>query len=316
MKELIAQPVVSVCIPMYNASRYIEQALNSILQQTYKRIEIIVVDDHSSDQSLEVAKRYTSLGVKVVVNPKKGACAARNYAFQQSTGQFIKFMDADDLCDIALIERQVSAIVHRSDFTLAFSPLSMLFPDGEVVRPQRSIDRDFQPGIDLQAEIWKFGGFNCPHCYLMHRELAEQAGGWDETLLKNQDAEYYSRVLALADCAVSVATARVIWRQTNVGISSQTNQEAVRSMAESLIKIARVLLSSSSSDDISGICGRYVGLFVFKNYPAIKPVLPRIIDAMRELNVELVLPDRRLLGVLRPIVGWKIAATVMNKYGL
>lgn len=90
--------IVSVIIPAYNVERYLEDCLNSVLKQTYKNIEIIIVDDGSKDKTLEIARNYKKEGnnVTVVHQENGGVCAARNRGLELATGKYIMFLDADD----------------------------------------------------------------------------------------------------------------------------------------------------------------------------------------------------------------------------
>ncbi len=91
------KPLVSILIPCYNAEAWLAQTLESALAQTWSPTEIIVVDDGSKDRSLEIAKAFEPRGVKVISQHNQGASAARNRAFQESQGDFIQYLDADDL---------------------------------------------------------------------------------------------------------------------------------------------------------------------------------------------------------------------------
>lgn len=104
-------PLVSVLIPLYNAQQYIADTIIKIKRQTYPNIEVIIVDDHSTDESLKVAQQYASEQIHVYVNPLKGGNSARNYAFLQSKGEYVKFMDADDYCSDNLIKSQIERIL-------------------------------------------------------------------------------------------------------------------------------------------------------------------------------------------------------------
>lgn len=101
------EPLVSILIPCYNAEKWLAETLESALAQTWDNIEIIVVDDGSTDKSLAVAKQFEPDGVKVISQANKGASAARNRAFQESQGDFIQYLDADDLLVPDKIELQV-----------------------------------------------------------------------------------------------------------------------------------------------------------------------------------------------------------------
>lgn len=102
--------LVSILIPCYNAEPWLAETLESALQQTWKNTEIIVVDDGSSDGSLAVAKKFESNGVKVISQTNKGASAARNRALQEAQGDFIQYLDADDLLAPDKIERQMQLL--------------------------------------------------------------------------------------------------------------------------------------------------------------------------------------------------------------
>jgi glycosyltransferase involved in cell wall biosynthesis len=102
------QPLVSVIIPNYNYGRYLSEAIDSVLAQTYSNIEIIVVDDGSSDNSLEILAAYEKKGIKVIQQKNSGVGAARNIGAAKSKGKFIAFLDADDIWIPTKIERQLA----------------------------------------------------------------------------------------------------------------------------------------------------------------------------------------------------------------
>ena len=99
-------PKVSILIPLYNSENYIEETIQSCLNQTYENIEIIIVDDGSTDKSLQIAKSFESGKLKVYSQPNSGACKARNLAFEKSIGDYIQYLDADDLLSENKIENQ------------------------------------------------------------------------------------------------------------------------------------------------------------------------------------------------------------------
>lgn len=99
--------MVSVIIPVHNAAQYLEQSVECILYQTYKDIEIIVVDDGSTDDSAEIAARFP---VKLIQQENKGVSAARNKGMEVASGDYLHFMDADDFIDLGFYEKMVNAI--------------------------------------------------------------------------------------------------------------------------------------------------------------------------------------------------------------
>lgn len=112
---------VSVIIPVYNAEKYINQCLDSIVGQTLRDIEIICVDDGSSDRSLEILREYQERDdrVKVIEQPNGGAGAARNNGLRHATGEYLSFLDADDFFEPDMLEEAVAAAeTYKADFVV------------------------------------------------------------------------------------------------------------------------------------------------------------------------------------------------------
>ena len=103
------KPLVSILIPAYNAERWIGQTILSALAQTWPRKEIIVIDDGSRDQTLQVARQFASEDVFIVAQENQGAAAARNKALQLCQGEYIQWLDADDLLSPDKIAKQAAA---------------------------------------------------------------------------------------------------------------------------------------------------------------------------------------------------------------
>src|SRR2546423_13130380 len=105
----VMNPLVSILIPAYNAQEWIGDTIQSALGQTWPATEIIIVDDGSKDQTLAMARRFASKKVTVVTQTNQGAAAARNRAFSMSQGEYIQWLDADDLLAPDKIARQIRA---------------------------------------------------------------------------------------------------------------------------------------------------------------------------------------------------------------
>ena len=310
-------PLVSILIPLYNSAQYIEGTINKALSQTYSNIELVIVDDHSTDNSLEIAKKFSSEKVHIYSNPKKGGNSARNYAFEMCKGEYIKFMDADDYCTDDMIEKQMERILKDGDKdTLIFSPVKMLYPDGILFLPPRDIDKDYIPGIELLIDIWRGKGWNCPHCHLIHRDLFIKSGGWNENIIKNQDGDFFARVAAKASKSLFVNDVFAIWRQTGTGVSSQISLKAQESMLQTYDIISHLILDYKDNEENRYNCARYIGGFVYGYYPQIEPIMPKVYEILDYLQQPLILPKRKVLKLLRVLLGWKIALHLIHKYNL
>lgn len=310
-------PLVSILIPLYNAEQYIEETITRALKQTYPNIELIIVDDHSTDNSLEIAQKHSSDKVHIYTNPNKGGNSARNYAFQMCNGEYIKFMDADDYCTDDMIEKQMERMLADGDKdTLIFSPVKMLYPDGRLFLPPREIDKDYVPGIELLIDIWRGKGWNCPHCHLLHRELFIKSSGWDENVIRNQDGEFFARVASNASKSLSVNNVYAIWRQTSNGVSKRNDLESHRSVLITFIRIISLILNYKDTKETRYICAYHIGEFLYMYYPAIYPLIPEILDIYKKLDTGIILPNRKILKILRSLIGWKSALFIIRKFKL
>src|SRR5258705_639331 len=115
------KPLVSILIPAYNSEEWIADTIQSAIAQTWQRKEIIVVDDGSRDRTAEVARRFASKKVTVVSVENGGAAAARNHAFKLSQGDYIQWLDADDLLAPDKIQRQLATLEGAEDKQILLS---------------------------------------------------------------------------------------------------------------------------------------------------------------------------------------------------
>src|SRR5436190_21416721 len=116
-------PLVSILIPAFNAREWIAETIQSALRQTWPRKEIIVLDDGSADETLVVARRFESDEVRVISQPNQGAASARNKAFSLSRGDYIQWLDADDLLSPDKVAHQIKIAKEANDpLTLLSSP--------------------------------------------------------------------------------------------------------------------------------------------------------------------------------------------------
>lgn len=181
---------VSILIPCYNAEQYVGEAIESALCQKAESIEVIVVDDGSTDNSVNVLKSFGNR-IRWETGPNKGACAARNRAFELSTGEFIQFLDADDKLAPNKVERQLPLLLSdRADVVLCKLGL---FGDERGERPEKRPHP--HPEGDPFLYFSSYGiGTPAP---LHRRSLVQKAGGFLIGLRRGQEADFHLRLAAL-----------------------------------------------------------------------------------------------------------------------
>src|SRR5207237_10738940 len=189
-------PLVSILQTAYNAERWIGDTIQSALTQTWPRTEIIIVDDGSRDRTLRVARQFASRNVSVVTQQNQGASAARNKAFELCQGDYIQWLDADDLLAPDKIARQMEAATElKSRRTLISSAWGYF-----IYSRNRASFVPTALWCDLASVEWlirKIGqNLQMPTAtWLVSRELTQSAGSGDARLLVDDDGECFSRVV-------------------------------------------------------------------------------------------------------------------------
>lgn len=137
------KPTVSVVIPCYNAAPFLRETLDSAINQTYPPLEILLIDDGSTDDSAAIAESYGP-PVRVIRQPNQGESVARNRGIDEAKGDWIAFLDADDLWDAQKTEKQVAALSNASpDIICCYADLYFFYPDGRKESvPRRRLDQD------------------------------------------------------------------------------------------------------------------------------------------------------------------------------
>jgi glycosyltransferase involved in cell wall biosynthesis len=225
MKTEGSPPTVSVVIPNFNRMDLIGETLTSILNQTRPPNEIIVVDDGSTDQSVDVIKRFEP-HVTLLVQENAGPAAARNRGFSASQGQFIQFFDSDDLCAPNKIEVQLAAMLDTGA-DVAYSPwLQAELCDGialyrEPALQQRPLPSNHPPEYFF-VRSWVTTFQPC----LFRREILEKAGPFSKELKPSEDSELLLRILLAGAKLVHVPDTLVLYR---LHPSNQISGSALRS---------------------------------------------------------------------------------------
>jgi len=264
------KPLVSILIPAYNSEEWISDTLRCAIAQTWEPKEIIVVDDGSTDRTLTIARQFESDQLRVVTQKNQGAAATRNKAYSLCQGDYIQYLDADDLMRPDKIAKQMEALgsslnkhtllsgswgkfmyrYHRTKFIP-----SELWCD---LSPVEWLMRKMQFNIYMQTASW-----------LVSRELAKAAGPWDTTLLGDDDGEYFCRVLLASDGVRFVPEARVYYRSSGasslsyIGNSDRKMEAQWRSMELHI----RYIRSLEDSARVRAACVTYLQNWLVFFYP-------------------------------------------------
>jgi glycosyltransferase involved in cell wall biosynthesis len=201
-------PLVSIIIPSYNHERFVGEAIRSALDQTLTDIEVIVVDDASSDRSPQVIRSFSDARVQCVIQPQNlGISAAINKGISLANAPYVAVMGSDDVFLPEKLETQVAILDNRPDVAVAFSDIHLIDGDGQIY-PQREATPASQFTIlnrsrrQWLAHMFQSGNCFCHPSSVMRKACLEQVGGYDERLLQLQDFEMWLRVLMRWDIHV------------------------------------------------------------------------------------------------------------------
>lgn len=305
-----AKPLVSILIPAYNAQEWIAETLRSALAQTWEPKEIIVVDDGSTDQTLAVARQFESESLRVVSQKNHGAASARNTALAHSKGDYIQWLDADDLLAPDKILRQIEAVdPSRRKRTLLSGPFGQFM--------YRWYQARFVPSElwnDLSPTDWllkKMGQnlFMQTATWLVSRELAEAAGPWDTRLRGNDDdGEYFCRVLLASDGVQFVPEARVYYRVFGLDSLSYIGASDVKREALWLSMQMHIgyMKSLEDSPRSRAACVDYLQRNLFYFYPNRPDITAEAQQLARDLGGELGRPHLSWeYACIKSVIGWK-----------
>jgi len=214
------RPLVSVIVPAHNAEAFLDRTLASALRQTYEALEIVVVDDGSSDRTRSIAegRAMRDPRIRVIAQPNRGVVSARNRALEDARGELIAPLDADDVWDPTKIERQVARLLEVSDETgLVYCWWLSIDTEDRIVdrSPEWTIEGH---AADLLLEVNWTGNASVP---LYRRSCIDAVGGY---AIENDACEDWDLALRVSErFAVAVVPAPLVgYRRHGGGLSAGT----------------------------------------------------------------------------------------------
>lgn len=308
------QPLVSICIPCHNAAPYIGAALDSLLAQTWQNLEIIVVNDGSTDVSAEVLESYKVRGVRVIHEKCGSAALARNRALKEVTGDYIKFFDADDLLSPEMIEKQMARLIRRTD-AVASAEWGRFYGELSTFKSNpQSVWRDME-SMEWLVEAWRDARpMMQPGMFLIPKTVLDRSGGWDEELTLIDDFEFFSRVLCHAKEVLFTPEAVLYYRSGITGsLSGQKSRKAVESQYHSLLRGTGHLLAVRQDTAAKLSSANMLQDFIYTYYPDHADLRAKLARRVLELGGSDLSPDGPpSFLTLQKIIGWKAAKRIQK----
>lgn len=300
--------LVSVLIPCFNCESYLAPCLESVLGQTYPRIEVVVVDDGSTDGSLALARRFEKHGVKVISQQNRGQPAALNAGFAVALGDYIQYLDADDVLDRDKIKVQIERLASADRLAMASGAWCRFRNDlSEAMFAAEAVWQDLS-GVDWLITSWLGGGMMPVFAFLTPRELVERAGPFNERLVRNNDLDFFSRVMLLSSGVLFCNDARGYYRSGQPTMSRRRDRAALVSAFEAIDISSRRLLERCNSSRASEACATQFQRFVYDTYPQALDLVAQAERRVSELGGSGLRPGGgRVFQLLAKCFGWKFA---------
>ncbi|MGB3693669.1 MAG: glycosyltransferase [Spirulinaceae cyanobacterium] len=208
-------PTISVIIPAYNAEKTIQLTINSVLQQTWSDFEILVIDDGSNDSTLDKIATIADKRIKVLSQQNRGVSASRNLGISLAKGEYIAFLDADDLWQPNKLKEQLEALKNNPQAAVAYSWTDYIDESGSFLHPGEHKTLNGNVYQEILVHNFVENGSNP----LIKKAALQEVGNFDECLAYGEDWELWTRLAAKYNFVVLPCT-HILYRMGSNSASS------------------------------------------------------------------------------------------------
>jgi glycosyltransferase involved in cell wall biosynthesis len=319
--------LVSVILPVYNSAAYLERTIKSVLFQTYPQLELIIIDDGSTDQSVEIANKYAHLpNVRLITQINAGAAIARNTGLKSAKGNYIQFIDAGDVISKDKIEKQVASL-HGDFDKLAVCNYKIFKKESELQASnfpdQSSFIFSSNNPQEFLINLWGGNGernFIQTNCWLVPKKLIDKAGVWREYRCPDDDGEFFARVILASNGIVYTPGVYNYYHapigETNQLSKSKNHKYLMNTLLTIDLKYHYLLKKGFHTKIKKAISSQYL-MFAVDVYPA-QPVLSKIAyRRYKRLNEKAKIPvlGGSLVELCKYLLGWRITKSIKGLLG-
>ena len=313
-------PLVSVLIPCFNAEQWIGETIESVYRQTWENIEIVIINDGSTDGSLAEINRQKSPRMKVIDQTNRGQNATLNRALSESSGAFIQYLDADDALEQNKIKNQMIRLEGNTDcvatcsWRVISSSAAVDFVDPAPVKAGPFGER--VPVDWLVENWWEGGGMMYPAMWLIPVDILRRSGPWREDVTLMNDTEFFGRVVLAARAVLLCPDSLSYYRKGHPSLSSVKTPRAWRSYFDVMELCVDRLLAIESSDRT-----RRVASFMWQRLANSCYPYQRALGSEAQRRAELLHADRLYMpagpayNLISAILGWKTARSLQVMFG-
>lgn len=315
--------LVSVIIPVYNGASYLSACIESVLAQSHQNLEIIIVDDGSSDDSLKVAMKFENERIHIISQNRKGASSARNSGLSISKGNFIQFLDADDLLGEHKLKNQLQVLLEKPGYIANCSTIHFYDSDNIAnLRPSAYEDNFYESTTEKDEfliKLWggysAFGSMVATHAWLIPKSLIAVAGGWNTTLTTDDDGEFFARIILNCKGIIYCPDIFVYYRKQYLpSLSRLDSEEKLRSLLLSATLKTDHLLSVNSSEAAKLATYKIILDIVVNSYQKYPDIYKTALQALPTVKNNKYVPSigGPVIQKIARYLGWKTALNLQK----
>lgn len=319
------KPLVSIIIPFHNAENYMEETIQCVINQTWENKELILIDDGSKDSSKKIAKKFENSWIKIFEQENKGASVARNLGLEYAKGDFIQFLDSDDLLSTNKIETQVCELIkHPKSIAVCSTIHFKNNKDLEFLKPSHYEEKflfNSDSPADFLINLWggndNEGSMVQTNAWLVPKSIIEKAGKWEEFYSPDDDGEYFSRVILASDGIRYVKGCSNYYRKVENGLANRNSYEALNGVYQStLLKQKNLFKYRNNNNEAKFAIARILIALAVEAYPNHESLSKKIEQDIKELGNYKYIPisGGPIIQKLSFILGWKLARFAQFSY--
>jgi glycosyltransferase involved in cell wall biosynthesis len=280
----LIKPLISVIIPVYNCEKYIYNSISSVLGQTFKDFELIIVNDGSEDNSLEIINQFNDLRMSVYSKSNEGQCKTLNYGLTKSKGKYIKYLDSDDLMNESHLELLINTVENyaKPDDDLLYISEFQRFSSENKLWPKtnRSEWSDNSPYNFLIKALSNEFDMLPAWQWLIPISVIKKTGNWNEALGLGNDFDYSVRLI-LNSSRIVFCPGSIIYYRTGLdkNMSSNLSSSTILSVLESSRIAITNILGRYNSVEIRQLCAQKLLRWLHDYLPFINSKLIKEVES-------------------------------------
>jgi len=321
-------PLVSIIIPVYNSERYLSKAIESALAQTWPNKEIIIVDDKSTDNSLELINSFENKIVKISRQENGGASAARNDGLTAAKGDYIQFLDSDDILSADKVEMQVKSLNNTTDKIAVCSTVHFFDESSRLSLQPSFYEEKFiyttNDPVEFVIRLWGGHDFNAsmvqPNAWLTPRTLIEQSGYWNEKLSRDDDGEFFARIILNSKGIIKSEGLNYYRKYSNHilknNLSSKKDKKSLESLLMStLLKREHLFNKNQSEYAHKSIHKLFTELSItcYINEPELYQKVKLELNKLPRYRYRVIIGGS-VINFISNLIGWKAAKKIQQIY--